>query len=60
MIETDSPYCEVKKTHESYRHLTSELPKCKDIRKYNPNELVKGRNEPCRIIEFLEIISNIL
>ena len=60
MIETDSPYCEVKKTHDSFKYLTIDLPKSKDIRKYDPSELVKGWNEPSRIIEIVNIISNVL
>ncbi len=60
MIETDSPYCEIKKTHDSFKHLKSELPKAKDIRKYEEGQMIKGWNEPCRIIEVLEIISEVL
>lgn len=47
MVETDSPYCEVKKTHESFKFLKTELLKFKDIKKYEEGFLVKGRNEPC-------------
>ena len=60
MIETDSPYCEVKKTHDSFKHLSVDLPKSKDFRKYDKRVLVKGRNEPCRITEILDIISSVI
>lgn len=49
MLETDSPYCEIRKTHKSYPYVqTGFLAKPKEKKK--PGELVKGRNEPCKIV----------
>lgn len=59
MLETDSPYCEIKKSHKSYEHVQTKFEaKAKDKKK--PGQLVKGRNEPCKIIEVLEVVSKVL
>lgn len=59
MLETDSPYCEIRNSHKS-SHLvkTKFVAKTKDKKK--PDQLVKGRNEPCKIVEVLEVVSAIL
>lgn len=51
MLETDSPYCDIRNTHASKKILGDRLFKEKDKKKYNPEFLVKGRNEPCKILE---------
>ena len=48
MIETDSPYCEIKNTHAGIKMVKSKWPSQKK-EKYNPECLVKGRNEPCLV-----------
>lgn len=48
MIETDSPYCDIKNTHAGIRYVKSSWPsKKKD--KHDQECLVKGRNEPCLV-----------
>lgn len=53
MIETDSPYCEIKNTHAGIKMVKSTWPSKKKER-YDPESLVKGRNEPClvRLVEY--------
>ena len=48
MIETDSPYCEIKNTHAGIKHVTTTWPS-KKKEKHDIDSLVKGRNEPCQI-----------
>lgn len=48
MIETDSPYCEIKNTHAGIKHVTTTWPS-KKKEKHDIQSLVKGRNEPCQI-----------
>lgn len=48
MIETDSPYCEVKSTHAGISHVKTVWPSKKKER-YDPESIVKGRNEPCSV-----------
>lgn len=46
MIETDSPYCEIKNTHAGINFVKSVWPS-KKKEKYDDECTVKGRNEPC-------------
>ena len=48
MVETDSPYCDIKRTHASFK-LTKSVFTMKALDKYDENFAVKGRNEPCFI-----------
>ncbi|KAG5598463.1 hypothetical protein H5410_029833 [Solanum commersonii] len=56
MIETDSPYCDIKNTHAGIRYVKSSWPsKKKD--KHDQECLVKGRNEPCLVRQVLEVVA---
>lgn len=56
MIETDSPYCEIKNTHAGTHFVKSVWPsKKKD--KYDEDCIVKGRNEPCLVRQVVEVIA---
>lgn len=48
MIETDSPYCEIKNTHAGINFVKSIWPS-KKKEKYDQECIVKGRNEPCLV-----------
>lgn len=48
MIETDSPYCEIKNTHAGIKHVKTTWPS-KKKEKHDIESLVKGRCEPCQI-----------
>jgi TatD DNase family protein len=56
MIETDSPYCEIRNTHAG-----SKLVKTKTIdvkkEKFKMGSKVKSRNEPSNIIQVAEVLS---
>lgn len=56
LIETDSPYCEIKSTHAGIKMVQSSWPS-KKKEKYDPNCLVKGRNEPCLVRQVLEVVA---
>ncbi|KAG8483794.1 hypothetical protein CXB51_023477 [Gossypium anomalum] len=56
MIETDSPYCEIKSTHAGINFVKSLWPS-KKKEKYDKECLVKGRNEPCLVRQVLEVIA---
>ncbi|CAH9084592.1 unnamed protein product [Cuscuta epithymum] len=56
MIETDSPYCEIKNTHAGSRFVKS-LWSSKKKDKYDEECLVKGRNEPCLVRQVIEVIA---
>ena len=60
MIETDCPYCDIRNSHASAQHVKTKFPgKKKD--KYNPASdefaIVKDRNEPCTIVQVIEVIA---
>ncbi|CAO1403249.1 unnamed protein product [Diamesa serratosioi] len=61
MIETDAPWCEIRPTHASNKHVKTvfELVKNKDKKKWDKHVLVRGRNEPVCVIQILEVISAI-
>ncbi|CAI9779799.1 unnamed protein product [Fraxinus pennsylvanica] len=56
MIETDSPYCEIKNTHAGISYVKSLWPS-KKKEKYDPDSTVKGRNEPCLVRQVLEVVA---
>ncbi|KAK6642472.1 hypothetical protein RUM43_003974 [Polyplax serrata] len=56
LVETDSPWCEVKASHAGYKYVTTKFSAVKK-EKWEVEKLVKGRNEPCNIIQILEIIA---
>lgn len=46
MIETDSPYCDIKPTHAGFKHVVTSWPSKKKEKHEEPS-MIKGRNEPC-------------
>lgn len=56
MLETDCPYCEIRSTHASSQFLKSKWS-AKDKKKYVPDAMVKGRNEPCKIRQVCEAVA---
>ncbi|CAK9136202.1 unnamed protein product [Ilex paraguariensis] len=57
MIETDSPYCEIKSTHAGVKFVKSTWPS-KKKEKYDQECIVKGRNEPCLVRQVLEVVAS--
>lgn len=62
MIETDCPYCDIRNSHAGSQHVKTVFPR-KDKNKYKPSEeefsIVKDRNEPCTIVQVVEVIAAI-
>ncbi|KAK3031419.1 hypothetical protein RJ639_036160 [Escallonia herrerae] len=56
MIETDSPYCEIKNTHAGVKFVKS-VWTSKKKEKYDQECIVKGRNEPCLVRQVLEVVA---
>jgi TatD DNase family protein len=58
LIETDSPWCTIKPSHASSSLVTTQFPTAKK-EKYTEGKLVKDRNEPCQLIQVLEVVAKI-
>ena len=56
LLETDSPYCDVRPSHAGKVHVKTSH-QAKDKKKYEPEMLIKGRNEPCNIVSVLEVVT---
>jgi TatD DNase family protein len=53
-VISDAPWCEIRQTHASHRYIRSSFSS-KSV--YQEGWMVKGRNEPCKILQVAEIIA---
>ncbi|XP_023248627.1 putative deoxyribonuclease TATDN1 [Copidosoma floridanum] len=58
LIETDCPWCEVRPTHASAKDIVTRFSSVKK-EKWQSDKMVKGRNEPCNIVQILEILASV-
>lgn len=58
LLETDCPYCDVKATHAGYSFVKTKW-ESKNYKKYEIGKMVKGRNEPCQIVQVAEVIAGV-
>ncbi len=49
LLETDCPYCEIRKTHFSHKYVKTQFDSKKKER-HDISCMVRGRNEPCTIM----------
>jgi TatD DNase family protein len=49
VIETDCPWCEIRPSHASAKDIVTQFASVKK-EKWQPDRMVKGRNEPCNIV----------
>ena len=58
MLETDAPYCGIRRSHASHQYVDTEFS-VKDKKKHSREALVKGRCEPCEIVRVCEVVAKI-
>jgi TatD DNase family protein len=58
LLETDCPYCDVKATHAGFDFVKTKF-ESKNYKKFELGKMVKGRNEPCQIIQVAEVIAGV-
>ena len=58
LLETDCPYCEIKAAHAGHKFIQTTWQK-KIEKKFEPGKMVKGRNEPCQIVQVAEVIAGV-
>jgi TatD DNase family protein len=56
MLETDAPYCGIRKTHAGYSSIESHW-KAVDKKKHSSDFCVRGRSEPCHIRQVCEVLA---
>ena len=54
LIETDAPYCSIKKSSAGYRHIETHFPTKK---KFERGCLLDGICEPCMLVQVLEVVA---
>ena len=59
LIETDAPYCEIKKTSASFKFVDTIFKNREKKNNKKKSVMCKDRNEPCTVIQVLEVISKI-
>ena len=59
LLETDAPWCGIKKTHPSYQYIKTLFPAegVKKKEKWEEGFLVKDRNEPCYLHQVVEVVA---
>jgi len=57
-LETDAPWCEIRRTHASFRHVRTHWPAV-EPKKHDPDRLVKGRSEPAQLLQVAEAVAGV-
>ena len=60
LLETDCPYCDIRNSHAGSQHVKTVFPR-KNKDKYDPQDseftIVRDRNEPCTIVQVVEVVA---
>jgi len=56
VVETDAPWCGIKNSHPSSKHVRTKFEEVKK-EKFVAGKMVKDRNEPAKVVEVVEVIA---
>jgi TatD DNase family protein len=56
LLETDAPWCDIRPTHAGYKHVKTQVP-IKKKEKWSDDSTVRGRNEPCNMVQVAEVVA---
>jgi TatD DNase family protein len=61
LLETDAPWCGIKKSHPSFQYIKTSIPNegIKKKEKWEKGYLVKDRNEPCYLHQVAEVVAEL-
>eukprot|EP00123_Amoebidium_parasiticum_P010218 comp19963_c0_seq1/m.24328 comp19963_c0_seq1/g.24328 ORF comp19963_c0_seq1/g.24328 comp19963_c0_seq1/m.24328 type:complete len:335 (-) comp19963_c0_seq1:133-1137(-) len=59
MIETDAPWCDIRPTHASDKHVVTREKNSKKKEKWEVGCVIKGRNEPANIRQVMEVVAGV-
>ncbi|ETO10187.1 hypothetical protein RFI_27190, partial [Reticulomyxa filosa] len=59
LIETDCPWCGIRNTHASSPYVKTTFKEVNKPEKCQPDMCVKGRSEPCHIVQVFEVIAHL-
>ncbi|XP_065077249.1 deoxyribonuclease TATDN1 isoform X2 [Ochlerotatus camptorhynchus] len=59
MVETDSPWCEIRPSHAGSKFIHTKFPAVKKKEKWDKDMLIAGRCEPAMIMQVLEVLAGI-
>ena len=55
LLETDGPWCDIRKTHPGHKHVRTEWPTVTKPKKWVEGKCVRSRQEPCHLRQVLEV-----
>lgn len=59
MLETDSPWCEIRPSHAGSKYVKTVFPSVKKKEKWSKEMLIAGRCEPVMITQVLEVLAGV-
>ena len=59
MLESNCPYCEIRISYASKQLVKTIIPRINNKKNWNPDVMIRNRNEPCKVIQVAEAIAAI-
>eukprot|EP00397_Hematodinium_sp_SG-2012_P019392 GEMP01019921.1.p1 GENE.GEMP01019921.1~~GEMP01019921.1.p1 ORF type:complete len:324 (+),score=62.01 GEMP01019921.1:768-1739(+) len=59
MLETDSPYCDIRPAYAGFKFVQTTFPVVKKPDKFVEGQGIRERNEPCRVRQVAEVVAGV-